>query len=243
LEETPERSLRFLSGVGTSSGIRTILASRGYSEAEHQQGWKLLHLATGYETPISPPRQNQAASQAIAEIDAWDEPNFRLARAALARRFPKQAEFLFQDLAAATGAAALLSVRTLLERLDMLDGKRAGRDHKNKADKKADEEAVALLATRGITTAERARLRKLLDTAESGAQPDPDAEKAAKEAAVQAARREEALLDLRGWFDEWSEVARVVITRRDYLIRLGLAKRKMNKKGEGTAEPGAGAAE
>jgi hypothetical protein len=33
------------------------------------------------------------------------------------------------------------------------------------------------------------------------------------------------LTALRAWFEEWSGIARVAIKRRDYLIRLGLARR------------------
>jgi hypothetical protein len=35
---------------------------------------------------------------------------------------------------------------------------------------------------------------------------------------------------LRAWFDDWTETAKIVITRRDELIRLGLAKRKKANK-------------
>jgi hypothetical protein len=31
---------------------------------------------------------------------------------------------------------------------------------------------------------------------------------------------------LRAWYDDWSETARTVLTRRDHLIRVGLAHRK-----------------
>lgn len=34
------------------------------------------------------------------------------------------------------------------------------------------------------------------------------------------------LLALRVWYEDWAEVARVMIRRRDYLILLGLAERK-----------------
>jgi hypothetical protein len=237
LEETPQRALAFLSGVGTNAAIRTLLSGRGYSEAEHQEGWELLHLAAGYETPLAVPREDRAAAEAIAAIDAWDEPNFRLARAALTRRFPEQAEFLFQDLNAACGPAALLSVRTFLDRLDMLEGKRPGRNHKHKATQKADQAAVATLEARGITPTERAGLRRLIAVAERGAKADPKSAEASAAAEAQATRRAQALLELRGWFDEWAEVARVIITRRDYLIRLGLARRKKSKKEDPTTPP------
>lgn len=37
LDETPSRVLAFLAGVGTSSGLRTLLASYGYTAAEHRR--------------------------------------------------------------------------------------------------------------------------------------------------------------------------------------------------------------
>ncbi|MBL9041027.1 MAG: hypothetical protein JNM83_05475 [Myxococcales bacterium] len=224
LEETPERVLKFLAGVAASAEIRTLLAQHGYTDAEHQLGWKLLHAATGYQATGPTPVSDRAAAEAIAELDAWDEPNFRLARATLMRRFPDQGEFVFQDLTAATGPAALLSVKSFLDRLDMLEGKLPGRDHKQKERKTADQKAVATLAERGIAPEERARLRKLLATAQSGAKPIADGGKA--EASAQAGGELVALEELRGFYDEWAEVARVVIRRRDYHIRLGLAKRK-----------------
>jgi len=41
---------------------------------------------------------------------------------------------------------------------------------------------------------------------------------------------EEHVAALRAWYEEWSEIARATVTRRDYLIRLGLAKRKSNNE-------------
>ena len=66
---------------------------------------------------------------------------------------------------------------------------------------------------------------------------DPAASPAA-EASEEEQR--EALLKLKSWYGEWSEMARAVIGRRDYLIRLGLAKRKVSKKKPGRRGPGEG---
>jgi len=84
--------------------------------------------------------------------------------------------------------------------------------------------AIALLAERGINAAERQRLRNLIAVAESA--PDlslPDAETVAKSEATNLRN----LMALRAWYEEWSGIARVVIKRRDYLIRMGLAKRRV----------------
>lgn len=226
LEEAPERVLTFLAGVGTSVLIRMGLARVGYSEKDHEEGWRLLHAATGYQAPVPIPIAEQAVSDAISELDAWDEPNFRLARAALVRRHPDAAAFLFADLDAATGSAAVLSVKTFLDRLDQLDGTLPGRDHKDRAKKAADGAATAALAKRGITPTERGRLRALVAMAEKGAELSKEALQLAKESEKQAEARVLALGELRAWYDEWAETARVVIKRRDQLIRLGLAKRR-----------------
>lgn len=236
LQEAPGRVLQLLAGVGTSALIRGALGKMGYTDKDHQEGWSLLHRASGYQAPIDEPVLDRAAADAIAELDAWDEPSFRLARAALSRRYPEQAEFLFQGLEPAAGPAAVLSVKTFLDRLDALAGEAKGRDHSDKARKQADAAAVLVLASRRITAEERARLRRLIQAAEQGTRPDSRLEKLAAEAEAQAEARLQALVDLRAWYDEWSETARVVIKRRDQLIRLGLAKRRTG--GEDDPEPG-----
>ncbi len=221
LEEIPTRSLKFLSALSKSSIIHAALAARGYTEPDHQEGWELLLQVTGFRRPAVAAAESTAARDAAVEIDAWDEPNFRLIRAALDRRHPEQSLFVFEGLTASTGAGAVLGVATLLDRLDALE-----KSPERKATRKADQAALDTLAKRGIPTAERARLRALVTTAMTAAKAEEDASDAADDGAPN-----EALLKLHAWYGEWSEVARAVIKRRDHLIRLGLAKRKKTAKG------------
>jgi len=218
LEDTPTRVISFLRGVGTSSVIRGALGARGYSPEDHTQGWELLHKVAGYGGGKDTSTQSESVRKAIVEIDAWDEPTFRIANAALERLHPEQAAFVFANLEPATGAAAVLTVKTFLERLTELE---SGADRQSTRD--ADHAALDTLARRGITKAERERMQTLLNLAqalESGTLPvDPTAE-----------ARYADLIALRAWFDDWSETARAAITRRDHLIRLGLAKRKTKTK-------------
>jgi hypothetical protein len=93
--------------------------------------------------------------------------------------------------------------------------------------------ALATLTKRGLSAAERARLRALVSTATTAAKINEGASDAAEEAPSN-----EAVLKLYAWYGEWSEVARAVIKRRDHLIRLGLAKRKKAAKAEGEGEGG-----
>jgi hypothetical protein len=121
----------------------------------------------------------------------------------------------------------VLGVATLLDRLDALE-----KSPERKATRKADQAALDTLTKRGISTAERARLRALVTTATTAAKSEEDASDAADDGVPN-----EALLKLHAWYGEWSEVARAVIKRRDHLIRLGLAKRKKTAKGSpGTPE-------
>jgi len=225
LEETPARVLVFLRAIGTTAVIRTALATRGYTAEEHADGWERLHRVAGYGE-VKTISLALDVEKAIAEIDAWDEPTFRVCRAALERLHPDQAAFVFDALDSATGAQAIISVGTFLERLDALEN-----SPDRKPTRKADHAALATLSKRGITKEERDRVRKLVETAKGLApqvQTDPSAE-----------ARQIELVALRAWYDDWSETARSVITRRDHLIRLGLAKRKKAaKRNEPEAQTG-----
>jgi hypothetical protein len=122
---------------------------------------------------------------------------------------------VFADLKASSGAASMKGVATLLVRIDALE---KGTDPARSDTKKADAAAVDLLETRGLTKAERKRLRALVDTALGPTKPldelppaEPDEVRLAK------------LVALEAWYEDWSATARAVITKRAYLMRLALA--------------------
>jgi uncharacterized membrane protein YgcG len=54
------------------------------------------------------------------------------------------------------------------------------------------------------------------------------------------AQRVTILLELYAWITDWSASAKLVITRRDYLIRLGIAKRRKSRGGNGGESGGGG---
>lgn len=226
LDDLPGRALKFLSTVSKSKTIHAALAERAYTEDEHQEGWDLLLQVAGYHLPRGAARdEDPEVSQAVVTLDLWDEPNFRLIHAALARRHPDQDAFIFTNLEPATGAGAVISVSTLLDRLDALES-----GEERKATRTEDLAALATLAKRKLTKEERDRLRGLVKVALKPAKIDPAA---GTPPLASEAEQQKALLKLWSWYSEWSETARVVISRRDHLIRLGLAKPKRHsKKGE-----------
>lgn len=225
LEETPVRVLPFLRAVGTSRPIRSILRACGFTAAEQKLGWTLLHAVSGFTDEPAAETVDVNVRDAINTLDAWDEDGFRIVRAALTRLHPAQKTFVLANLGPSVGVGAVVGVKTLLGRLDALE-----KSPERKATRKEDHAALDTLAARGINAKERARLADLVHTAESATEseaPDEEGKGAREEAYVKA------LGALRVWYVDWSEMARSVVKRRDYLIRLGLAKRKSAKKPTG----------
>src|SRR4051812_45971777 len=99
LDELPGRVLTFLRALGTSPTLRAAMKARGYTNEEHQSGWTLLHRVSGY-TPDRPdiaPDADPAVANAIAALDAFDNPNFDAIQATLDRAHPDVSAFLFKN--------------------------------------------------------------------------------------------------------------------------------------------------
>jgi hypothetical protein len=206
------------------------MVSLGYSEAEHEKGWELALPVLGYNPKAPSPGAGtpSAQSEAISEIDQWDEPNFARAGAALNHLHPDQHEYIFGDgLQPAQGVGAIASVETFVNRVVAL---RDGTDPDREATRDADKEAVATLERRNIFNAEiEAHLKALLATAKAVTLP-VDTSRESDPAFQAAAKKFDA------WLNDWRETARTSVKRRDYLIRLGLAKRRSRKGTKETEE-------
>ncbi len=214
LASLPDKALTFLRTVAIKGEIRAELFRAGFSSAEQALGWRLVAQATGSKPGVGPIADDLAARAAIAELDQWDEPGFQRIQAALGRLHPEQRAFVFAGLDSSTGAGSVLAVATLLDRLDQLE---TGPDRA--ATRDADQAALATLAGRGITADVRAHLRDLVRIAQAAEAPDPTP-------STTAAEREAALIQLRSWYQDWSQTARAVIHRRDHRMMLGLTRRR-----------------
>lgn len=223
LDGIATRVLAFLIAVGKYFAIRAALSSRGYTEAQHELAWGYLKKLAVFP-PGSTPILDKTVRDAVVEIDAWDEPNFAVIRAVLENHHPEVIGFLFDNLTPKQGNEAVVGVSTLLDRLDALES-----SPERKATRKADQAALATLAARGYTDEERARLRGLVTTAQTMIVPKP----------ISDTEREATLLKLYAWHNEWSTIARLVLTRRDHQIAVGIAKRRKVKKGDAPAVPAA----
>ncbi len=220
LAATPAKALTFLSTVATKVEIRAQLFAVGYTQAEQGLGWRLVEKASGYVPGVASVEDDAVARAAIAEVDAFDEPGFARIGSALERLHPEQHEFVFEGLEPGRGSGSLIAVRTLLDRLDELESGKS-----RKGTQKADRAAIDTLTKRGITPELREHLRSLIQTAQTAAEPAYPESPSEEE-------RHAALLELRAWYKDWSQTARAVITRKDYLIMLGLSKRRRSTSSE-----------
>lgn len=237
LEKTPGRVTRFLFAINSSAQIRFRMQQYGWKPSAAKEAVHHLHALMGYtftnDVELEVKKLDKPVADAIAALDALDEKYYPLSRATLGRRHPKHRDFVFADgLTASKGVAAVGGFRIFLNRLKVLEKGESG-----VGTPASDREALARLASHGIDAKERERLEKLVELVETStvvqiAEDDPAAE----------AERRKHLIELRGWFEEWSTVARVAIVRRDHRISLGIAKRRSSGEGRGRSGGSTGGA-
>lgn len=222
LEDTFLRAVSVLRAAGTNKAIYRILSAHGFTPDEQKRGWDLVLTASNFGKPPAESTIDKRVRNAIVELDSSDERFFALLKAAWRRDFPDQLAFVLQgELGPSTGASAVVGIATALARIEQL---RSSPDRKKTH--KQDLAALDKLATKGITHEELARLGGLVEIAKS----TPEATETASDEAASNAERANALRELYDWYTEWADTARAVITRRDHLISLGLAKRKKPAK-------------
>ena len=229
-----ERGIKYLRTLSTRPEICQILFQNGYNVEAHKRGWSMLLELLGYTqdletTYIEPVPLDQEL--AIAELDKWNGPSFTRARAALNHLHPNQASYIFDGLKATTGAAAIGSVKAFIDRVSTL---RDGTDPNRASSREVDRRAVETLEERRIFDSKiEAQLRELISKATTIA-PAPPAE--VQEDTTRHEAYQRSALEFHAWLTAWRETARAVIKRRDYLIRLGLSRRR--RKEEAGEEPG-----
>lgn len=220
LEDTTDRAIKLVRGIGTSRVIRAIVMDRGYTQAIHAKFWKLIRLSCGTaddDTLIEVEDPEVRAS--IQFVDARDELFFQILTATFKHNFPEQGAFVLKGgLGPSTGIQSVVNMGIALDRLDVLES-----GPERKATRPQDHAALALLAERKIDKAARDELRKHVTAAELARPVSLDDVTASEDPEMV---RLEAQVELRKLYEEWSEIAKATIKRRDYLIRLGLATRR-----------------
>jgi hypothetical protein len=223
LGEKAQRVLKLLLGL-RNPRVASALAVYGFTEADMEEGWRLLQ-ALGQRRldrlPVGP-----RDADVIQKLDNWENLWFPIIDASLHRRFPATHERLFLNLSQTEGPEVAVSVQAMLDRiaqLDQADGPYGAEGPK----------ARELLKTRGLTDASLAEVRALLGSLAKVA-PAPTPLSVEEEQARMAAA-EDALW---AWYLEWSQLARVGIKNRTLLRQLGFLSSKAGDSGDaGEDEP------
>jgi hypothetical protein len=213
LKSAPQRALLFIEGAGDPN-ISALLATVGWTKADIEQAFALI--ADIHIQRVAAPLPKNVALESVTACEAWQAGPLVRTRAKLQLSFPEQAAFLFDDFVPGTGMDAVLNIATFLGRRLALQN-----DPARKATRKADHDALALIEKTGVTKDEIKRLGALVDSSHTVvALPEDDGFQA---------KRLDALRKVYAWLLSWTDIARTVVTRRDHLIRLGLAKRRAPK--------------
>ncbi|MEM9491885.1 MAG: hypothetical protein AAGC55_22255 [Myxococcota bacterium] len=201
-----DRVVKFLMGL-RDRRVATVLAKHGFSQDELDNGWRLLRAVVGEKLDI--PLAGTIDKGVLGQLDAWENRWFPIVRASLTHRFPSIGERVFMNLSQTAGNEVIVSVSTLIERVEALASGTG-----------EDQAARALLAQRGLDDAAIAAARDLLDTlgtVEAAEPGDSDA------VVAQEMQAEEAMW---GWYLEWSAIARATISDRRLLRLLGFGGRR-----------------
>ncbi|MBL9020573.1 MAG: hypothetical protein JNL21_00175, partial [Myxococcales bacterium] len=199
---------RLLLGI-PNARVFEALAAHGFTKADYEEGWTLLRRVAGAR--IREPESVPPSVDVVSRVDAWEDRWFAIIQATLNRVDPALCEEVFHGLAQADGQAAVESVRTLLARLDAL---RSSKEARSRA-------ACERLERRGLTPAVLDEVRKLLSPVDAASAAPGAGHHELTEQEIHAA--EEAM---RGYYDEWSTIARSAVSDRRLLRRLGLSTAK-----------------
>jgi hypothetical protein len=214
--ETSRRAVTFLTAIAAYPTIRAALVGAGYSQEEHAKGWGLLLKVSAF--PITVPSAQNAAVDAMSELEVWQGPGFLRARAALRHLHPEQEAFVFGDLDVRKGRECVPTVATFLARCGALQDSPA-----RKETRKADHAALETLSKRGIDEEARRHLQHLVDLAST------ETTFAVEKTSEDVTKRDEDIVALYRWLEDWRDTARAVVTQRSQLIRLGIARRRAAK--------------
>ena len=116
------RVLTFLLGL-RDTRVSADMARHGFGEAELDEGWALLRALGKVKTDSGGVASDRSS---LDELAAWEKRWFPVASAALERGSPAIHTRLFANLARADGAAVMVVVPALLDRLDAMAAGRWG---------------------------------------------------------------------------------------------------------------------
>lgn len=201
-----QRLLRFLMGLGNAANMRE-LQQYGFDQAALDEGWALLRQTSTSRLRVQ--RSAGPARDQIELLDAWENHWFPIASAVLLRHHPEVHARVFQNLGQTEGKEVVLSVSTLVERIDELTTS-------------GDTAALATLNKHGLGEEALGVARGLLVQV---MQPPPVEPPPAAGAPVFVQATEDAMWS---YYLQWSAIARRAIKDRRQLRELGFLRSSRN---------------
>lgn len=223
LRELPARAATFLHTVGGHAPIRAAMQSAGYGRRDHDEGLRLLLAICPYGTGGLDPAEDEPAREASASIQRWARTHVVRLRAAVERLHP-EALWVFAGFNRGVTSDALLGTARLLENLRLMAEGKADDVHDGHSE---PTRVLETLTRRGLGEGERTRLEALVRTAQRATALAPAPQSATScwvEPSAEAP--DAAMLALHAWLSDWSTTARAVLRRKDWLIRLGVSRRR-----------------
>ena len=209
-----QRVLRFLFGL-SNPRIAAAMVVHGFSEADLDEGWRLLRAVRPLRLAALPPPVPER--DPIERLLEWEREWVPIARPALRRHFPKLHERLFGQTVSNGTTAKVLLVEDFLQTLEGLERTAEGK------------KVRALLERRGLTRAVLAEGRSIADELKRVSPrvaPDPSESRSERET------RETQLWD---WYLEWGSIASCKIKDRNQLRQLGFLAPA--RSAQGPSEP------
>ncbi len=217
------RALRMLRTLSVSAAIRAQMNAHGYTEAEHEEGWKLCIAVAGFGCSTGGTTNEDAIRAARERVTDFTANDLPCLAAGVKRVYPERYDALFGDLTLDRAAEPIVEATLFLDRYEALAATGAS---------KADHAVVAFLAKRTFTSDVARAVRESVHLASST--PETFAPKAEDT----TAQREEELVKLHAWLEDWTTTARRAITRKDQLHRMGIGRRSPTKKSDAVAPGG-----
>ncbi len=216
-----QRVLVFIMGLRHAATV-TALSGHGFTEETLRRGLQLLSDVARMRLRASATSTGSDKPSVVQALDAFETRWVAIARYALQHSFPRIAEALFMNIAAAEGVEVAISVGTFVARIRELENGGFGLD---------SVAARALLVERGLTEERVAEAEALL--AELGTLVE------ANTGAVTPEEQEAAEQAMWAWYLEWSGIARVAIRDKRLLRALGFRRATRGEEAAEANEPAA----
>lgn len=208
------RVLLLLLGVRHPEVARALVA-RGFGPAELARGWRLLmRMTDGWLDDVAPADDVPIERR----FDQWENYWMPVIDLALRTWHPEVHARVFRNLRQTSGIEAIVSVSTLVDRLDAI-----ARPESEGGFGEEGRRALALLESRGVTPKVLDQARALMDELRCG-QTGPSAP-------VDEAAFERAEEELWRWYLEWSGYVRMAVKDRRALRALGFLRHTKKKDG------------